>query len=82
MSEIISNETIMKKAESMISIMSKDKIFVVKDLFVGAYWNNLSKGNRLGFGKYFKNQVICNKVEGVTYIGKRANNTAQYRKMI
>ena len=41
---------------------------------------NLPVGDRLGFGKYFKNQVLENAVATVQYIGKAQNNSAQYKK--
>lgn len=54
--------------------------FVVKDLFVGSNWKALSRGDKLHFGRVFKNQVKEGSIPGVQYIGKAANNSAQYEK--
>ena len=54
--------------------------FVVKDLFEGYEWNSLSRGDRLSFGRVFKNAVQSGCVAGVMYEGKRANNSAGYVK--
>lgn len=58
------------------------QVFVLKDLFEGYFWNQLSKGDRLGFGKYFKNKVALQQIPYVRHIGKAKNNSAQYIKEI
>lgn len=68
----------MEKSISTISKMDAGKKFVVKDLFEGIDWNDLSRGDKLYFGKHFKNQVIDGKVPRVKYIGKLENNSSQY----
>lgn len=68
----------MDKAKSTISKMEIGNKFVVKDLFEGVEWNNLNRGDRLFFGKHFKNQVSEDKISRVRYIGKLANNSSQY----
>lgn len=55
-------------------------VFYVKELFNGTRWNELAKGDKLNFGKYFKEAVTDNRVPGVEFIGKATNNSAQYRK--
>lgn len=54
--------------------------FILKDLFDGVQWNKLSVGERLCFGRYFKNEVIEGKIPNVVYIGKAQNNSAKYKK--
>lgn len=56
------------------------KVFVVKDLFVGAEWENLSKGERIGFGRFFSNEVNEGHVPDVTKIERAKNNHMRYRK--
>ena len=70
----------MRKATEIISHLKNNNEFLLKDLFDGIEWNNLSKGDRLSFGRYFKNEVIEGNVHHVTYIGKAQNNSAKYRK--
>ena len=57
-------------------------VFCVKDLFEGVEWTSLAKGDRLKFGKYFKNEVIEGHVPNVVFMGKSDNNSAKYRKEI
>ena len=54
--------------------------FLLKDLFDGVEWNSLSKGERLNFGRLFKDEVLEGRVPNVQYIGKAQNNSARYRK--
>lgn len=68
----------MEKSISTISKMEAGKKFVVKDLFEGIEWNDLSRGDKLYFGKHFKSQVIDDKVLRVKYIGKLGNNSSEY----
>ncbi|MCD7760828.1 MAG: single-stranded DNA-binding protein [Clostridiales bacterium] len=68
------------KAKKTINDMPVHKEFFVKELYEGVEWNELSKGDRLNFGKFFKNAVMDGKIHGIIYIGKAANNSALYRK--
>ena len=70
----------MNKARESISGIESGKFFIVKDLFDGYEWNSLPKGDRLSFGRYFKNAVVNKKVDGVHYAGKLDNNSAYYGK--
>lgn len=58
------------------------QIFFVKDLFYGTGWNELERGEKLGFGRYFKKAVAEKTIPDVEYIGKADNNSAQYRKIL
>lgn len=40
-------------ARKQISIIPDEQIFLAKDLFTGAEWNQLQKGEKLSFGKRF-----------------------------
>lgn len=64
-----------------INDIPNGQIFFVKDLFYGTSWNELEKGEKLGFGRYFKKAVLNGTVLGVQFIGKADNNSAQYRKI-
>ena len=70
----------LEKAKVNIEKMPPTHIFLAKDLFVGSEWLTLKRGERLSFGKYFKNAVLEGEIPGVEYIGKANNNSAQYKK--
>lgn len=57
------------------------QVFFVKDLFYGTGWNELERGEKLGFGRYFKKAVQDKTLSGVQFIGKADNNSAQYMKI-
>ena len=55
-------------------------IFILKDLFQGVEWNRLEKGQKLHFGRVFKNAVIHGEIPKVCFLKKAENNSAQYKK--
>ncbi len=71
----------MEDAISSVAQLPRGTPFTLKNLFEGCHWNALSKGDRLKFGKYFKNQVIMNVVNGVVYVDTPSGKPAQYRKI-
>ena len=70
----------MGKARESIKQIQPGTKFVVKELFEGYEWNSLPKGDRLSFGRSFKNAVDNGQFAGVKHIGKRPNNSAEYLK--
>lgn len=68
------------KANERIDTIQSNEIFFVKDLFRGTEWNELKRGEKLGFGKQFKNAIMNGVIPNVEYIGKADNNSAQYKK--
>lgn len=54
--------------------------FVLKDLFDGIKWNELAPGNKLSFGRRFKNKVDNGEIPNVICIGKAQNNSTLYQK--
>ena len=68
------------RARESIAKMSKGTVFVAKDLFEGYEWNRLSRGDKLSFGKTFKNSVTNGAFAEIMYLGKRDNNSAEYIK--
>lgn len=70
---------LLQKARTHIKKLSVGQVFFVKDLFCGTEWNELERGEKLWFGKYFKKAVQDKTVSGVQFIGKADNNSAQYR---
>ncbi len=72
---------LLKKANARISTIPYGQVFLAKDLFSGTEWNQLQKGEKLNFGKQFKNAVLDEKFPDVVYIGKAENNSAQYQKI-
>ena len=71
---------LLRKAKEYIGSIRSNEVFFVKDLFHGTEWNELERGEKLGFGRYFKKAVMNGSVQEVEYIGKADNNSAQYRK--
>ena len=68
------------KANEQIEKIQANKVFFVKDLFHGTEWDELERGEKLGFGRYFKKEVMNGTVQNVVYIGKADNNSVQYEK--
>lgn len=60
--------------------MPEGQIFFAKSLLKESEWIELPKGDRLNFGRYFKAKVESGRIPNVRYIGKAANNSAQYQK--
>jgi hypothetical protein len=54
--------------------------FVLKDLYAGIEWNDLSKGERMMLGKVFKNKVNDGIIPNVVCVGKADNNSTMYKK--
>ena len=71
---------LLDNARAHIRSIPVGQVFFVKDLFFGTGWNGLERGEKLGFGRYFKKAVTEKTILGVEYIGKADNNSAQYRK--
>lgn len=69
-----------ERAKECVKTLRVGTKFVVKDLFQGTEWNDLSTGEKLSFGKYFKNEVLIGKIPSVEYTGKLKNNSASYIK--
>lgn len=68
------------KAEEQTKVLKSGCTFVLRDLFKGTEWEGIARGDRLNFGKAFKNFVLDNRIKGVEYIGKAENNSAMYIK--
>ena len=68
------------KARESITKMLIGTTFVVKDLFEGYEWNRLSRGDKLSFGRTFKNAVNSGSFAGIRFLGKRENNSSEYIK--
>ncbi len=70
----------LQKAMEGIKRTPNNTIFLVKELFQGTEWNDLPRGDKLRFGAYFKNSVNEGTIPNINYVGKAANNSAQYKK--
>ena len=57
-----------------------NKAFEVRDLFESYVWNQLSKGERITFGKFFANAVAEKQVDSIVRIDRAKNNHARYIK--
>ena len=70
--------------EAEISIKTKVKsgsIFEVKELFDGVKWNNLPKGDRISFGRFFSNEVDEGNITGIKKLPRGKNNHTRYTKL-
>lgn len=77
----VDNDKMFEKALRTVEELPTDEVFFVKELFQTREWKLFPKGDKLGFGKYFKDKVKSGRVPNVEYCGKAANNSAQYRKI-
>lgn len=72
----------LEKAKRNIDTKLKvGKKFEVRDLFDGVEWNELSKGDRINFGKFFSNAVKEGKIPAIERIKRGDNNHARYVKI-
>lgn len=71
---------LLEQANMSILDIPAGQVFFAKDLFPGTEWNQLQTGERLSFGRRFKNAVMDGRFPGVVYVGKADNNSAQYQK--
>ena len=72
-----------KTEEAIIAInntIKNNQQFELKDLFPGCEWEKIPKGDRIKFGKYFKNEVEEGNIPYVKFIGKKKDNHAEYKK--
>ena len=71
----------MAKAQNSIeSNVAEGNPFDVKDLFEGHRWKALELGNRIGFGRYFANEVKEGRVPGVIGLERGKDNHSRYIK--
>lgn len=70
----------MNKAISKTGTVAYGTEFVLKDLFDGIEWNNLTDGEKRDFGRNFKYEVGKGHIPNIVYIGKAQNNSSKYRK--
>ena len=74
-------KTWMNDAVIKINSLDDGTDYALKDLYDCVKCYELPKGDRLTFGRSFKNDVSEGNVKNVTYIGKAPNNSAKYRKV-
>ena len=72
---------LMLKANQGLGKVKVGQEFLVKELFQGTEWSNLSRGEKLGFGRFFKREVLGGRVPGVEFIKKTDNNSSKYRRV-
>lgn len=71
----------MERARSYLSANVKaGQQFECKSLFPEHEWNQLECGERIGFGRYFANEVKEGHVPNVTKVERAKNNHSVYRK--
>lgn len=70
-----------EKAKEAIWKLPYGKRFEVRQLFKEVEWNTLTRGERINFGKYFKNEVIEGNIQEVRFIDRGKNNHSKYEKV-
>ena len=78
---MVDTERWMNEAKTAIGKMEAGTCFSLRDLFEGVVWEAVDKGDRQNLGRYFKNRVRRGDIADVEHIGKKANNSAYYRKL-
>ncbi len=69
----------MRKGLETLKRMESDQIFELKDLFTGSEWKQLTRGEKINFGKYFSNAVSEREVSGIIKIEKGKDNHNRYK---
>lgn len=68
------------KASEKIEKLPSEYIFVLKDLFQGTEWNELTRTEKQALGRYFKNAVNDGVVSGVVHLENVKNGSKKYQK--
>lgn len=74
-------EQMIRKASQTIGTLSVGDRFETNQLFKGTEWTNIPKGDRILFGKQFKNDVKSGNVPNVIFVGRKKNNHSEYEKI-
>ena len=72
----------LNRAISKTGSIIPNTIFLLKDLFTGVEWDELSPGDKRDFGRQFKTLVNRGAVPNIVFIGKAQNNSSRYKKVI
>lgn len=67
------------KAIKEVDNLTKNEVFLVKDLFKGYEWNRISRGNRLLLGTLFLNYVNSNDNNNLVAVEKTSSGQQKYR---
>lgn len=69
------------RAQTYIELkVTPNQAFECKSLFPACEWDRLSRGDKVGFGKFFSNEVQDGRVPGIVKIDRAKNNHCLYRK--
>ena len=77
----MNNQEWLAKAIAKIAELEGSKTFEVKDLFREVDWNTLSKGDRIGFGRFFANEVREKRIKSVVALERGKDNHSRYQKV-
>ena len=73
-------EKCINKAILKIGKLEKGKVFILKNLFSGVVWEEMTSGQRKEFGRQFKNKVENKMIPNVKLSNKKRSATA-YEKI-
>ncbi len=68
------------KAIFKIGKLEKGKVFILKDLFSGVEWEEMTSGQRKEFGRQFKNKIENKMIPNVKLSNEKRSATA-YEKI-
>lgn len=63
-----------------VGVLEENQEFTLKSLFTGIEWDKLKVGEKRNFGRYFKNEILENKIPNVIIVP--SNNTPTTYKKI
>lgn len=75
-------EWLKKGIQNIETEIEPEKVFELKELFIGFGWEQLSKGERISFGRYFSAVVKAGKIPNIVKVEKGTNNHTRYKKIV
>ena len=73
-------EALLEEAKTRIARLPNNTYFVLKDLFLGLRWEQIPRGERSYFGRYFKYAVERGEVQNVSVSGENKIHSTLYVK--
>lgn len=77
---MIDYEALLEEAKLKVSRLPNNKYFTLKDLFLGLRWEQIPRGERSYFGRYFKYAVQRGEVHNVYVSGENKIHSTLYIK--
>jgi len=75
------SDQMLDKARKAIAKLPINETFVVKNLFIGTEWNDLSANDQRAFGRLFSRKYKEGKIKGIVKVENNKAHHAQYKKI-